>query len=93
MFFRAGSFEEAYTVISRIFTGADGINYIYTWAMAYIPLVLGVQLWVLAKQGGQAKYIRLPMSKLYSQFIFWLLFMLTLMLFYSGDTAFIYAQF
>lgn len=93
VFFRADSFGAAYTVLSRILTGADGISYIYTWALAYVPLVLGAHVWVLAKRGGQGEYVRLPMSKFTSQLVFWLLLMLTLMLFYSGSTAFIYAKF
>lgn len=93
VFFRADSFGTAYLVLSRIFTGAGGINYIYTWSLAYIPLVLGAHAWVLARCGGQGEYIRLPMSKFSSQLIFWIILMFALMLFYSGNTAFIYAQF
>lgn len=93
VFFRAESFPVACTILSRIFTGAGGVSYLYRWSLLYIPLVLGAHAYVLARQGGQAKYIRLPMSKFRSQLVFWVLLLLTLMLFYSGDTAFIYAQF
>lgn len=91
--FRADSLDTALTVMGRILTMEDGIQYIYVYTIIFAILLVIFSLYVILRKNGEASYIFLDYSKFSSWFFLWTVLLLTLAFFYSGDTAFIYGGF
>lgn len=91
--FRADSLDTALTVMGRILTMEDGIQYIYVYTIIFAILLVIFSLYVILRKNGGASYIFLDYSKFSSWFFLWTVLLLTLAFFYSGDTAFIYGGF
>ncbi len=93
IFFRAQSFSDATTMITRILTNADGIRYYYVYTFIYAAIIAAAYAVGSLKNRGNGFYPLLDFSKFYSKVLILLVILLTLMFFYVGDTAFIYFQF
>ena len=91
--FRADSFETAMTVYRRLFTFASGVEYVFVYSLIYGVMFVLAHMYVACKNKGEAKYPVLPLNKFWSWFVLWFVILITVVLFYSGDTAFIYSQF
>lgn len=91
--FRAESLESAMTVIGRIFTLAEGVQYIYVYTVVFAILLAVVCVYVAVRMDGEASYILPDYSRFSSWFLLWTVILLTLAFFYKGDTAFIYGGF
>lgn len=91
--FRSDSIETVGIILYRIFTLADGVNYIYVFTIIFAVFFMIVNSYVLIKRNGEAFYIFLDYNKFSSWFILWTVIFLTLMFFYPGESAFIYGQF
>ncbi len=93
IFFRAASFSDAVTMISRILTNADGVRYYYVFTFIYAAII-GIAFAVgIVKNRGNGFYPLLNFNRFISKVIIILVILLTFMFFYAGDTAFIYFQF
>lgn len=93
VFFRASSFENAFSVLKGLFTLQSGIQYVYVYAIIYIVICALGHIFVAVCKGGDAEYPNMDFTKFRSWFFLWFVILLTLMFFYAGDTAFIYSQF
>lgn len=91
--FRADNIEKACVIFFRIFTLSDGITYIYSYTIIFALLLIVINCYTLLKKNGDAFYIFLNYNKFSSWFILWTVIFLTLMLFYPGESEFIYGQF
>lgn len=91
--FRADNLETVKIILYRMITMADGVKYIYIYTLIFVCLAVAVNVYGLIRRKGEAAYILLDYDKFSSWFVFWSVIFLTLMFFYAGDTAFIYAKF
>lgn len=93
VFFRAQSFPDAITILSRIATGAEGIRYYYVFTFLFVGVIAIATAIGAVKNQRHGFYPVLDLSKFWNKVILILAILLTLMFFYAGDTAFIYFQF
>lgn len=93
VFFRAQSFPDAITIISRILTNADGVQYYYVFTFIYGLIIAAAFAIGARKNNGDGFYPLLDFSKFRSKVLILIVILLMLMFFYAGDTAFIYFQF
>ncbi len=93
VFFRSDSFATAFLILKRIFTWAEGINYIFVYSVVYVILVFAAQIYAYVKNNQNGFYINMDMSKFSSKLILNIVLLLVLSFAYFGDTAFIYFQF
>ncbi len=90
--FRTGSLEQVYVVLVGM-CRITGINYISPFVIVYCLLILLAHVWCLARNGGEGKYIVLNVDKMGAKIYICLLILLIIALMYTGNSAFIYAQF
>lgn len=93
VFFRAASFSDAITMISRILTNADGIHYYYIYTFIFAAIIGIAYLVGIVKNNGNGFYPVMNLNRFRSKVIILFVIFLMLMFFYAGDTAFIYFQF
>ena len=93
VFFRAQSFTDAITILTRIFTGAAGIRYYFVYTFIFAAIIGVASVIGAVRNQGHGYYPILDLSKFWSKVVLILVILLTLMFFYAGDTAFIYFQF
>jgi len=93
VFFRAQSFPDAITILTRICTGASGIEYIYVFTFLFAAVIGVATVIGSLRNHGHGFYPLLDFSKFWSKVLLIFVILLTLMFFYAGDTAFIYFQF
>ena len=93
IFFRAQSFPDAITIITRIATGAPGIRYYYVFTLVFAVLIALASAVGYRRNAGHGFYPVLDLSRFWPKVVLLLAILLTLMFFYAGDTAFIYFQF
>ena len=93
VFFRAQSFPDAITILTRIFTGAVGIRYYFVFTFIFAAVIIAATVIGAVRNHGHGYYPILDLSKFWPKVVLILVILLTLMFFYAGDTAFIYFQF
>lgn len=93
VFFRAQSFTDAITILTRIVTGAGGIQYYYVFTFLFAGVIAIATAIGVVKNHGHGYYPVLDLNKFWNKVILILAVLITLMFFYAGDTAFIYFQF
>ena len=93
VFFRAQSFTDAITILTRIFTGAAGIRYYFVYTFIFAGIIgIATAIGAIRNQ-GHGYYPILNLERFWPKVVLILAILLTLMFFYAGDTAFIYFQF
>lgn len=93
IFFRADSFANAWLVISRIFTLADGISYPYVYTIIFAIALVLIHIHCYFKTNKEGIYPFLNLGKFLPKVIFILWILLTAAFAYQGNQAFIYFQF
>jgi len=93
VFFRAQSFADATTILTRIVTGAAGVQYYFVFTFIFAAIIGIATVVGVIKNQGHGYYPVLNLQKFWSKVILLLVILLTFMFFYAGDTAFIYFQF
>ena len=93
VFFRAESVSQAFDILKRIISGADGIHYIYSYTIIYGILIAACHLYGIWKNGGQGEYPILKLEKFWSKVILCVVVGLVMVFSYQGDNAFVYFQF
>lgn len=95
IFFRAQSFDDVWTILSRIITNAPGIRYYYIYSIPLILLVFAAQAVTRLRQTkeNQAYYPLFRLDIFRGMFVFCTLIFGVLMFYYDGGNAFIYFQF
>lgn len=91
--FRADTLDTVWVMLYRIFTLADGVQYIYVFTLIFGIIFLIVNCYIFIKKEGNAEYIFLDYNNYSAWVILWTVIFLTLMFFYSGETEFIYGRF
>ena len=91
--FRTNTFGEAVTIVTRIFTMADGIEFISVFSVIYIVLIMIIQVYALLRHRGMYWEKKLNFTKFWDIFAFACLVLIIVVFAYIGDTSFIYAQF
>ncbi|MBQ7359790.1 MAG: MBOAT family protein [Lachnospiraceae bacterium] len=93
VFFRAPSLDNALTVLGRLFTFADGVQYVPIFFVLYGLAILLIHLYLYFKEHAQGRYIFLDFNKFWPKVFFILVILMALAFFYHGNGAFIYFQF
>ncbi|MDP3447726.1 MAG: MBOAT family protein [Eubacteriales bacterium] len=93
IFFRATSFSDAITIITRIASGAAGIRYHYVFTFVFAGIIAIASAIGYNRNQGHGFYPLLDLSRFWSKVALIFAIILMLMFFYAGDTAFIYFQF
>ena len=98
VFFRADSLNEAWLVLTQLFSCQTGILQPYTWTFFSLLLLTTCSIYYSIKKQTFAKnakicYPVLPLNKVWGLTVFFLLCGLTIGLAYVGNTAFIYGAF
>ena len=91
--FRTPDLKTFSLVVTRILTRAKGIEYIYTWSLLFIPLVLGISVYAYIRNNGNSFYIMLDLTKFWNKVIFCTAIALTLVFMHVGENYFMYFQF
>lgn len=91
--FRVNTLSETMTIITRIFTFADGASYYYVYTFIFAAALLIVQFIGAKRFDGNDPLRPLPLDKMYGRIIFCVLLIATAMFAYFGNGAFIYAKF
>ena len=91
--FRAETWGDAWTILSRIFTLQSGIAYYYVYVFIFGALLLVVQILAGRFNNGNDPFKPLPLDRLYGKVIFCVLLLAIAMFAYFGNGAFIYAHF
>lgn len=93
IFFRADSFDTAWTIISRIFTLAEGISYTYVYTVIFAVALLIIHIYCYFKTNKEGTYLLLDLNKFLPKVIIILVVLLTAAFAYQGNGAFIYFRF
>lgn len=93
IFFRAESSGKAWLILTRLFSGAEGVAYIYVYSVIYTILVLACHLAAVLKNRREGFYPLVRLNRMSGQFAVALVILLVMMFCYAGNTAFIYFQF
>ena len=91
--FRTNTFGEAVTIVTRIFSLADGIEFISVFSVIYIVLIMMIQVYALLRHRGMHWEKKPDFTKFWDIFAFACLVLTIVVFAYIGDTSFIYAQF
>ena len=91
--FRSDTVDTIGIILHRIFTRANGVEYIYVFTILFMILFIIVNIYTLIKKQGNAEYIFLDYNKFSSWFILWTVIFLILVFFYPGEAEFIYGKF
>lgn len=93
VFFRAESIGDAFCILSRMFTLADGVDYCFVFTPIFLVLSFAASLWAYLKNKKNGYYPLLDLNKFSSKIILGVVIWLILAFFYPGENAFIYFQF
>lgn len=93
IFFRADNMGEAWNIIKRIATGANGVHYYYVYTIVYTIFLMGIETLKYIKNSGNDQYLKLNLNKFGGKLIFCIMLWTIICLAYVGSNAFIYAQF
>lgn len=93
IFFRAQTFETAFSVIRGIFTWQPGVHYIYVYTVVYGIILLVAHVFIYLKNSGQYKYPTVSLETWWGKFLICFEIMLIFLFAYGGNTAFVYFQF
>ncbi len=93
IFFRAESVGQAFIILRRIMTRADGIHYIYSFTIVYGIIILLCHLYGVWKNNGQGIYPVLKLDCFWNKVVVCVVLGLILVFSYQGDNAFVYFQF
>ena len=91
--FRAESLAQAWLILVRIFTMAEGIRYVSVYAVVYGGLILGVHVLAGIRNGGNSFWKPLDLGKFSSKLVLCVFLLLCFLFACVGDSAFLYAQF
>ena len=91
--FRSADLTQAGLILTRLFTGCDGIRFVSVYVLIFIALFFIINIASALFSGGEDPWKPLDLSKWRGKFIFLLFLLITLCFAYIGNTAFIYAQF
>ena len=93
VFFRAPDLSTATTILLRLFTFANGVQYISIFFIIYGLAILLIHVYLYLKNQAEGRYLFLDLSNFWPKVIFLLTILMALAFFYHGDGAFIYFQF
>ena len=93
VFFRAQDLNTALTVLKRMFSFADGVQYVSIFFVIYGLAILLIHLYLYIKENAQGRYVFLDFNKFWTKVVFIVVILLAMAFFYHGDGAFIYFQF
>ena len=93
VFFRAQSFTVATTILTRIVTGAAGVQYYFVFTFLFAAIIGVATVIAVVKNHGHGYYPVLNLNKFWPKVLLLFVILMTIMFFYAGDTAFIYFQF
>ncbi|HWQ98165.1 MAG TPA: MBOAT family O-acyltransferase [Clostridia bacterium] len=93
VFFRAQSFSVATTILTRIVTGASGVQYYFVFTFLFAAIVGVATVIAVVKNQGHGYYPVLNLNRFWPKVLLLFVILMTIMFFYAGDTAFIYFQF
>jgi len=93
VFFRAQSFTVATTILTRIVTGASGVQYYFVFTFLFAAIIGVATAIAVVKNHGHGYYPVLNLNKFWPKVLLLFVILMTIMFFYAGDTAFIYFQF
>lgn len=93
IFFRAESVGQAFAILRRIVTFADGIHYIYSFTIIYGMVIVVCHLYGALKNNGQGIYPVLKLNRFWNKVVVCVVMGLILVFSYQGDNAFVYFQF
>lgn len=93
VFFRTETLSSAIQILYRIITFADGVQYIYTYSLTYIVLVVVCNVISYYKNDGEGSYLLFELNKLSSLVLFFIVIWLIFLLAYFNNNPFVYAQF
>ena len=91
--FRSPDIDTFTTIFSRLFNCAGGIRYISVWALVYIPLVIGCNIFAYIKNGGNSYHPILDLTLFRNKVILLTAVILMVIFMYSGESYFMYFQF
>lgn len=91
--FRAKSIKDTWIILKRIFGLKSGITYIFSYALIYGILIMGVQIWAVVKNNGNNPYRPMNLNNFCARIVFCIGIILAFLFAYIGNSAFIYAQF
>ena len=91
--FRSGSLKDAGVIFARIFTGASGVVYYYSYFFIYLLLVGIAYAVAYRKNGGEGFYVNLNLDGFKERTAFLLVVLTVIIYGYFGNNVFIYAQF
>ena len=93
VFFRAQSFSVAITIITRIVTGAGGIQYYYFFTYLFVAIIAMATAVGVIQNQGHGFYPLLPLDRFWAKVVILLVILLTFIFYYAGNNVFIYFQF
>ena len=91
--FRTNDFGKTATILTRIFTFASGISYVYIYTLIFTALLIVVEIIAAVKNKGNDIWRPLDLSKFRSKLILCFFALIIVLFAYIGNSAFIYAQF
>ncbi len=91
--FRTENINTSLLILKRIFAGSQGISYIYVYTPVFLAVLIFVEFIAYKKYNGNYFIKPLDLSRLSSKTAFCIMVLLILAFAYTGDSAFIYAQF
>ena len=93
IFFRAQTVYNAGVILQKILLGSGGIHYIYVYTVLFGLALLAAQLYMLIRNGGEARYPLVDLKTFGGKLVFGLEALVVCVFAYGGDTAFVYFQF
>ena len=91
--FRTNDMGAAIEIIKLMFSGNQGISYVYDYTVIFVVLLLIVEAFAIAKTKWNNPIKPLDLSKTWSKVVVLCVIVIIFVFSYIGDTAFIYAQF
>ncbi|SCY11189.1 D-alanyl-lipoteichoic acid acyltransferase DltB, MBOAT superfamily [Lachnospiraceae bacterium XBB2008] len=88
--FRTADLGMTVTVFKRIFTNQPGITYFYVYTLAWLIVLVAVEICALLKNEGNNPIKPMDLSTFKGKFVLIILVLLTGMFAYFGNSAFIY---
>ncbi len=90
--FRTADLSVTLLVLKRILTNAPGVLYLYSYTFFFLAAVAAVEGYALVKTDGSMPLHALDLKTFRGKLVIILLILLTFMLAYFGDSAFIYGS-
>ena len=88
--FRTDNLSMTILVLKRIFTNAVGLTYIYSYTLIFGIVLVAVEIYAILRNNGNNPIHPVNLRTFKGKLVFATLFILTLMLAYFGNGAFIY---